>query len=242
MNSVEAVILEKRPMREADELVVVYSKEKGKKIFLARGIKKPRSKHRGALQTFNWTQIYFVKGKSFSIITDTVLKDSFSNVKNSLDKIRAIRVISNLLNQALPIGGTDYVLWWQLIDYFSNLEKYKGSGNILALAPTFFTFKMLSLHGLKPELENCLSCRENNLLEFSFSTLLGGLICRRCISLEPTAFSLSPQVVALLKIWQKMSFKDMTRQEVPPKISNELIKTIEHFTRWHLGVPVELTI
>ena len=150
MKKVEAVVLKKTPLYEADEIVSLYSKEGGRVEFKARGIKKSSAKHSGTLQTFNLLNVWFVEGRGMPVVTDTQLRESFAKTRASLAKTKALRKVLNIVSDSTPRGGTDYILWQQLVNYMSHLEEAEDSEDLLSMAPVFFTYKMLSSHGFRP--------------------------------------------------------------------------------------------
>lgn len=249
MKKIEAILLKKLPVGEADELIYCYSKERGKVRLRARGVKKPAAKLAGSLQNFNWLEIYFVEGKNLPIITDTAGKQSFPLLKKSLEKMTAARIVADILVKFLPAGSPDYVLWWQLVDYFNILEKHSGQERMVRLAPTLFVYKMLSLHGFHPELDECLAChkvvelQQNDSEEQEdvlFSTILGGLLHKKCSRTDHSALIVSNVALAVIRSWRSQSFEQVMISNVPEKVRLELTKIVERFSNWHLGSPVEL--
>lgn len=241
MNSVEAIILERHPFGESDEILTCLSKERGKMKFRARGVKKLAAKHRGALQRFNWTQIYFVEGRGLPITTDTILKESFPNIKGSIELTMALEPAVRLVARALPILSPDYPLWWQLTDYLLTLEQKRPTkSENLWLAPAFFTYRLLLLHGLKPELKNCLNCRtalEDN--PSFFSAAAGGGLCLACARRDRAAASISGRARKELATWSNLSLESFLVSPKHPEAA-AIREAIERFAQWHLGSPIEL--
>jgi len=249
MQRIEAILLKKTPLAEADELIYCFSKERGKLHLRAKGIKKPAAKLAGSLQCFNWLEIYFVEGKNLPIITDTTGKQSFPLLKQSLEKIRAAGIVANTLVRILPTGSPDYVLWWQLVDYFNSLQNHAGREREVRLAPVFFVYKMLSLHGFRPELDNCLACHQVIEVqkkydkcqeEVLFSIILGGLLHEKCLRADHNALIVSQEALAVIRSWRVQSFEQVMASNIPKKVRLELTKIVEDFSRWHLGSPIEL--
>lgn len=235
MNFVEAIILESHPYGEADEILTCLTKGRGKMRFRARGVKKSAAKHRGALQRFNWTQIYFVEGRGLAIITDTILKESFPNIKGNLELAKALEPAVRLIARTLPVEGADYPLWWQLTDYLLTLESKNPSRKNLSLAPTFFTYRLLILHGLKPELKNCLNCRVALADGPSFfSAAAGGGLCLSCARHDPLSAKVSVGARGELTAWSDLSLESFLGR---PKLREEtaIRQAIERFAQWHLG-------
>lgn len=243
MQKVEAFILDKYPRGEADEVLVCYTKERGKMLFLARGLKKHKSKLRGSLQNYNWAYIHFIEGRTLAIVTDVSLKKSFSSLKKSPEKVRSIKTITNFLNKSFPQGGSDHLLWWQLIKCAAALDDLELDEEILGIIPVFFIYKMLSMHGFRPELNNCVSCRDEIIpgKKNWFSSPMGGMIDNKCVHLDTTAYSVKDKTLETLKDWQVRTLDSFISQGFPVQNQSEITKMIEQFTSWHLGTPLGFT-
>ena len=54
----EAIVLSKKRIGEADSLVKVYSRQMGKTTLLAKGVRKPTSRKRGSLDNFSHVALF----------------------------------------------------------------------------------------------------------------------------------------------------------------------------------------
>lgn len=82
----EAIILKKKNYREADQILTVFSKNFGKLTLLARGIRKTKSRKRGNLELTNQADLFIAKGKTWDIISEVEVLNSFTNLKEDLGK------------------------------------------------------------------------------------------------------------------------------------------------------------
>jgi DNA repair protein RecO (recombination protein O) len=243
MKKIEAFILDKYPKGESDEVIVCYTKERGKMLFLARGLKKHKSKLRGSLQNYNFTHVYFVEGKALPIITDVSLKESFPLLKKDPERVKSIKIITSFINKSFPQGGSDYLLWWQLIKCASVLNNSEPNKETLETIPVFFAYKMLNMHGFRPELDYCVSCRDkvDAGKKNWFSSSMGGVIDNKCIHLDPTAFHIKNKALNTLKDWQIRTLDGFISQGFSRQNQPEITKMIEQFISWHLGTPLGFT-
>lgn len=260
MRRAEAIILAKRTFGEADELVTVLTKGQGKALFVARGVKKASAKHKGALAELNWLEIYYVVGRGLPIITDTVVKESFPQLKGNLLKLRAGQLISRLLERSLPLGDpastrsprsgeaglgeageADRLVWPVFVEHLFFLEQC-GKESSTELLPAIFTYKMLNLQGFSPELERCVICHREAKLNanLSFSASAGGVIHNSCVGAEPTALAFGSDEHALLLDWHNLSVAEILGKSISYQKHGTLCRIIERFASWHLGFPVEL--
>ena len=64
----EGVILKRRNFGEADRILTIYTRDYGKVICLAKGVRRPRSKKAGHLELGSWCKIFAVHGKNLDQI------------------------------------------------------------------------------------------------------------------------------------------------------------------------------
>ena len=83
----EGFIISRKNYGEADRLVTIYSKDFGKLTVLAKGIRKPKSRKRGALEIFNLIKFSGSKGKSISMINEAEVIESYDSIRKSIRKV-----------------------------------------------------------------------------------------------------------------------------------------------------------
>ncbi len=84
-----SIILKKQPFNEADEIITVFTKEKGKLRFLAKSVKFSKSKLSGSLQNLFLVEITAAKSSSHlpKLIGARVL-NNFVNLRQDLEKLK----------------------------------------------------------------------------------------------------------------------------------------------------------
>ncbi len=240
MRKVEGIVLEKKPYGESDEIISLLSKERGRVVFRARGLKKSKAKHSGNLQDFNWLEVFFVEGSGFSIITDTYLIDSFSNIKSNLSKIRVVSEITDTLNSFLPKDVVDTVSWCLLNEYLQNLNSKEINEKKIFLSQAFFNFKLLSLHGFAPELDKCVSCQKEIKKEGAvFSIPLGGLMDKTCSLNQNQTHLISSEAISIVKKWPTKEVDKYFSYEEDLERAKELTILVNKFVNWHLNKDIK---
>ncbi|MFZ2978199.1 MAG: DNA repair protein RecO, partial [Candidatus Magasanikiibacteriota bacterium] len=64
----KAIVLSRRDFREADQIISLYTLEKGKMEILARGIKKITSKNSAHLEPFSLVEAEIIFGKELNYL------------------------------------------------------------------------------------------------------------------------------------------------------------------------------
>jgi len=83
----EAIVIKRLNFGEADKILTLFSKHYGKISCIAKGIRKLTSRKAGALELFNCSTVFLVKGKNLDIITEAKIVESFKNFENNLEGI-----------------------------------------------------------------------------------------------------------------------------------------------------------
>ncbi len=84
---IEAIILKRRNVGEADKLLTIFTKQHGKMQVKAVGIRRITSRRSPHAELLNHSMLTLYKGKGIPIVTEATTVESFSAIKNSLLKV-----------------------------------------------------------------------------------------------------------------------------------------------------------
>ncbi|MBD3247959.1 DNA repair protein RecO [Candidatus Falkowbacteria bacterium] len=147
----KAIILDRRPFKEYDNKIIVFSREKGKLELVARGSKRIRSKTSGHIEPAILSKLMVVFGKQYDYLGSAVGVCFYSNIKNDLKKTMTARKALGLINKLTREGEVD-----GQAEVFDLLKKFldildKGKADIEML---FFSFvlRLSVLIGFCPNL------------------------------------------------------------------------------------------
>lgn len=121
--SSEGIILKRFDYAEADRIVTIFSKDFGKITFIAKGVRKPTSKKRHAIELFNYIKFSAIENRGLDILIETELIDSFLNVKKDLKKSTCAFFAAEVIDKLLQDRAEHSHLFLMLQDYLSNLKK-----------------------------------------------------------------------------------------------------------------------
>lgn len=83
----ESIILARRNIGEADKLLTIFTRFYGKKLVVARGIRKVTSKRGPYLELFSHTDVSLHPGKTFDIVTQVASIYPFMHLRRSLERV-----------------------------------------------------------------------------------------------------------------------------------------------------------
>lgn len=118
----EAVILARRNYGEADRLLTVFSKHYGKLRVIAKGIRRPTSRKKSALELFCYTRLFLAKGRNLDIITDAEVKRNFSSWRKDLTKVGVAYHLVEIITRLSPEHQEHKEVFELLLRSFQNLS------------------------------------------------------------------------------------------------------------------------
>jgi len=94
----DAIVIRSREYGEADRLVTLFAREKGKINALAKGVRKPTSSQRAGTQLFTYADFLLHQGKTLDTITQAQPRESFPHTWSDLDRTLAASGRAELLD------------------------------------------------------------------------------------------------------------------------------------------------
>jgi len=125
MIKTKGIILKKAGLNEKDRLLTVYTKELGKVLVSAKGVRRLESKLRYSIESISCVQLILVEGKNFLILKDAILKNQFLKIKKDLKKIKIAKEIADLIDEAIAGEEKDENIWKLILNIFKDLNTKK---------------------------------------------------------------------------------------------------------------------
>jgi len=219
------IILSRRDHKEVDRWYSMYTKEHGKIEFLARGGQKILAKMTPHLETICEAQMLLVLGRQYPTITGVERKQAFPGIQKDYQKIILAQNAMSLMDTGTRPQEADPVLYDVLHQWLSFLNTSPAlSPERSAYLLGSFSLKLLALLGYRPELHQCLHCRQPvQPKAFHWHALKGGVICASCKEQHSYQyFAARPMEETSLKLIRfalSESFSDQLR----PPLSGEVL-------------------
>ncbi len=226
----KAIFLKKLKRFEADEHLIVYSKDFGKIGITGKSIRKIKSKLRSSAELFCYSDIEFIRGRYYNILADSDLIDGFFKTKKDIGKLSTAFKVSKLLDSFLAEEEKDEVLWnfikksFYLLDDLPLDDSSKKKKNKLLSFYYYFAFKLFEILGYKPEMEKCVIDKADNSLHFSPKE--GGLVCLNCLKeiRDPLEIKIEKEDKIFLKSILENDFETFMNQDLKFFKMGELLK------------------
>jgi DNA repair protein RecO (recombination protein O) len=180
--TVEAIVLRRRPLGEADQILTLLSRERGKLSAVAKGVRKTQSKFGARLDFFNRAIVTLHTGRSLDIVTGaSSVGGAWERIVDP-DAFAFASYVAAAIDDLCEIG----MAVPELFDVVREMHDALAAGTTPGALAAAVDLHILNALGLAPELSACARCGDQlgrRPLAGGRATLspfAGGLICRRC--------------------------------------------------------------
>ncbi len=216
---VEGVILKHQDTGEADRMLTIYTRQKGKLRALAKGARKVRSRKSGHLEPFMHTSLQLATGRYWYVISQAEALHSYPNLRENLNLIGQASYIVELVDKFTYEEEENAAIYVNLIKALSRLDK--GEDGYLVLR--YFEIRMLDVLGFRPELQHCMVTGEEIKPEDQyFSAALGGVVSPEAGKGLPGAVPVSVRALKYMRHFQRSTYAEAQRASISPEIHREL--------------------
>jgi DNA repair protein RecO (recombination protein O) len=218
----EGVVLRTYKLGEADRIVVLLTRGRGKVRGVAKGVRKTKSKFGGRLEPTSHVAVQLYEGRDLDIVTQAETIDRFRMLRNDLDRFARASAMLETADQLAQEGEVNPRLYQMLVGALRTLD----ASDSPLVVPSFF-WKVLSLEGYRPEVEACVQCGDDDVPLVAFDLESGGLLCRTCRRGQ----SVSPEAVELLQMILGGRLNDALAQAASPathEVDHLATRAVEH--------------
>jgi DNA repair protein RecO (recombination protein O) len=128
--SSEGIVLGKVNYSEADGIFVVFSRDYGKVVLLAKSVRKIKSRKRGSLEVFNRIKFSADKGKGVDFVSEAEVIEQFSSIRKSLRKLSLCYYFMEIVGKATRELEPNESLYDLILRY---LRRIATSTNLLEI-------------------------------------------------------------------------------------------------------------
>jgi DNA repair protein RecO (recombination protein O) len=213
----KGIVIKRLNFGEADSILTILTERFGKVKAIAKGVRKIRSHLAGSLEPFMLIDLQLHEGKTFYIITGAVIDKDFPLIHTDLKKTARAFFLGELIDRFLEENQKAPEVF-QL--FISSLEEVdQGLPGPLIQA---FQLKIIEASGFKPELHNCVHCREKITAGNNFwDETEGGVICGKCNQTFHHGHEISDQSIKLLRFIIDNNFATISKLKTPPETELE---------------------
>jgi DNA repair protein RecO (recombination protein O) len=229
---VEAVVLRHADWGEADRILTLYTRERGKVRAIAKGARKIRSRKAGHLEPFTRVTLQLAKGRDLLIVTQADTLDAYLPLGANLVKTGYASYVIELLDRFTYEDENENNAIFRLLTEI--LGRISGDADPW-LAIRYYEVRLLDLLGFRPHLFECANCGEQiRPVDQFFSPAVGGVLCPKCGPGLPGVWSVSMQALKVFRHLQRSPYSEAQRARPIPEVRNELETLMQKYLTYLL--------
>jgi len=229
---VEAVVLRHADWGEADRLLTLYTRERGKVRAIAKGARRIRSRKAGHLEPFMRVKLQLARGRDLLIVTQADTVSAFLPIRENLVKTSQAAYLVELLDRFTYEDETENTGIFRLLtEALIRLEKENDPW----LAIRYYEIHLLDLLGYRPHLFECANCaREITAQDQYFSAAQGGVLCPACGTNLPGVWQVSMEALKYLRHFQRSDYAGVQKARPAPQVQSEVEALLQHYVTYLL--------
>jgi DNA repair protein RecO (recombination protein O) len=180
----EAVVLRSLRFGEADRILHLFTKERGRLNAIAKGARRTRSRLGGRLEPFSHAEVRLHEGRGeLATVTGAELLRAHHSLALEPQRIAVGHIGVEAVLRLFAEHDASPQAFHALVRFLDLLEQRPRVAGDAALDPLGLSFqlKLLWLAGYLPHLASCASCGSAGPL-VAFSAAEGGAVCAECQS------------------------------------------------------------
>lgn len=218
---------------EADKIITIFSRNRGRISAMVKGGKRPRSKLTAGSQLLCYSEFVLFSGKEMYSVNSCEVLEPFYEIRNDMVKLTyAVHFLDIVLevireNQLLP----------KLLQLLLNsLYMLAKTEKLPELVSRVFELRTLSTVGYAPHVRDCMLCGHEAVKLYAFSFTKCGFICDRegCSARDRSAPELSLGTVRAMQHIIYARFDILFNFGLSPEVLDEIGRIIRRYLRERL--------
>lgn len=175
------VVLRTIRLGEADRIVTFLTEGRGKVRAVAKGVRKTKSRFGSRLEPISHVSLQLYEGRELDTVTQAETLDHFRPIREDLGRVTRATALLEVADQVAQEGEPNAALYRMLVGALRSLSAHSSP-----LLVTGFFWKLLSLEGFHPLLDECAGCGSDGPF-VAFDLGEGGVLCRACRRGQPVS-------------------------------------------------------
>jgi DNA repair protein RecO (recombination protein O) len=227
----QAVVLKRHDLGEADRILVLFTRQRGKLRAVAKGVRRTTSRLAGHLELFSHAELQLARGRELDVIAQAETRAAFRTLREDLARTSHAYLVAELADALTEDEAEQPELLDLLVQTFRALETEPDPRVVV----DHYQIKLLGIVGFRPALSYCLLCRQE--LQpgpNAFSPFLGGALCPRCGPGEASARPIPSDVLKVLRHLQRSGPPGTVRLRLPESVAREVGRTLRELSERHM--------
>lgn len=231
LQKAEVIVLKRHDYGEADRVITVYSRERGKFALIAKGVRRIASRKAGHVELFTHARMVLAEGRNLDVLTQVEMVDAFPRLRDDLVRTTYAYHLAELIDRFEHEDHASPATFQLLRDSLAAL----GEADDPSVIARYFELHYLSLIGYRPHLFDCALCGAP--LEQGdavFSPDAGGVVCAGCAPTVADPLPLDDAAFRVLRFLQTREIPLALRLQVQGSTRGQIENALNGFVRHHL--------
>lgn len=227
---VNAIVLKRNDVGEADRLLTLLTAERGKIRAVAKGARKPSARKTGHVELFNHAALLIAVAREIDIVSQADTLEPFIRVRDDLDRLSYAYYFAELVDRFLEEEVENREVYDLVLEALHWLE----TTSQLSRTARYFELHLLDLLGYRPQLFVCVNCKEELQPEENyFSPEGGGVLNPKCRDAHRDAIPISLNALKVARYFQTRDYDGIRELKLSPGVEAEL-EALLHYYITHL--------
>ncbi len=232
----EAIVLKGLKFGDTSKIVTLYTKDYGKIKVIAKGIRKPKSRLAGTLETFFHIHIVFYKKTTTEIylLSQSEIIQPFQKITKDLNRYAFASGALELLDKLITGEEPNPEIFELTLNTLSFMENCPSKS--LEKSFLFFAIRLADILGYKPKFDRCISCNKTTPDKLIlFSPEKGGIVCSRCARQDQAYLRLSKRSAGSALKLQSIKMDKLNSYNIPREQLREISNVVLNLLDYHTG-------
>lgn len=225
----EAIVIRRANLGEADRVVTLFTRERGKLSAVAKGARKPRSRFAGRLELFTQMRALLAQGRTLDVVSQVDVIDPFAALRADLARMGAASFVAEVTDKATPDREAQPAIYTALRQALRMISA--GDPEITVM---WYAAQMLGLSGYGPVVDRCVVCGKTVAGSGVFSCALGGSLCAADRARDPEAVPASAVAFAAIGFLREASAAALSRISLQQRQRAEVEGLLRRYLEYRL--------
>lgn len=225
IKKIEGIVVSDVDYKESSKIINIFTKDMGVIGVLARGCKKIKSNISSTTSKLTYGYFYVnYKENGLSTLNEVDIINNFKNIRKDIDLVSYSIYLLELASMVYKhqCSSDIYDILISCLNKINDGYDYQVITNI-------FEIKMLDYLGIKPVIDECVSCGKKSDI-VTISSYRGGYLCKNCYHGETIV---NIKTIKLLRMFYYVDISKISKLDISDNIKHELSRFIfDYYDRY----------
>jgi len=214
----KGIVIAEHNVSDFDKMLTILTPNFGKIECIAKGSRKPKSLLLAGSQFLCFSEYILYKGSDNYSMNSCEIIELFYKIRTDLDKLKIATYITKIISDVTTENQNSYKI---LQLYLNTLYVIANTDKNLELVTSIFRLRLMSIIGFRPQIEECLSCKEKENLNY-FSIKDSGFKCIICAKQDSSSIEITETTRDAIRYITLADAKKIYSFIVPKETEKEL--------------------